>query len=389
MAKTRVLQLCAVDFTVKNFLADLIEFLEAKGLEVHVGCRRGEFWNDLLGRGFRMVDLPFTRGADPVANAKALLALRRHLRRNRFDIVHVHTPIVGVLGRLAAKWARVPIRLYTAHGFYFHDEMRPVLRRFCVAVERRTARWGHFIFTQSDEDRETAIRERISPPDKILTIGNGVDTRKFDPARITAQEQAALREQIGLSGAAAAIGIVARIVREKGVFELAEAIAEIRRDVPDVQVVLIGGALPSDRDDSTPAFRERLDALGIASRFRFTGFRDDVAALMSLCRAYTLPSYREGMPRSILEAMAMSLPVVATAIRGCREEVLDRKTGFLVPPRDSRALADRLAWLLSHPDEARQMGQAGRQRAVEHFDFRLVLDRQWKVYERLMRERKK
>jgi len=387
VAKPRVLQLCAVDFTVKNFLADLVEFLEARGLEVHVGCRRGEFWTDLLGRGFRMADLPFTRGANPVANARALLALRRYLARNRFDIVHVHTPIVGVLGRLAATWARVPIRLYTAHGFYFHDEMRPALRRFCVAVERRAARWGDFVFTQSDEDRQTAIREGISPPDKILTIGNGIDTQRFDPARVRPEEQAALREALGLSETAPAIGIVARIVREKGVFELAEAIAAMRRDVPDVQVVLIGGALPSDRDDSTRAFRERLDALGVASRFHFTGFRDDVAALMSLCRVYTLPSYREGMPRSILEAMAMSLPVVATAIRGCREEVVDGKTGFLVPPRDARALADRLAWLLTHPDEAREMGRAGRERAVESFDFRLVLDRQWKVYERLIGER--
>jgi glycosyltransferase involved in cell wall biosynthesis len=383
-ARKRVLQLCAVDFTVKHFLGDLVEFLEAKGLEVHVGCRRGEFWNDLLARGYRMVDMPFTRGANPVANAMALLRLRRYLAGHRFDVVHVHTPIVGVLGRLAAKWARVPIRLYTAHGFYFHDEMSPMLRRFCVAIERRAARWGHFIFTQSDEDRQAAIREGISPPDRIATIGNGIDTERFDPARIGAEGRATLREELGLVEGAPTIGIVARVVREKGVFELAEATAAIRRNLPDVQVVLIGGALPSDRDDSTRAFRRRLEALGVASHFRFAGFRNDVEALMSLCDVYTLPSYREGMPRSILEAMAMALPVVATAIRGCREEVVEGETGFLVPARDSRALADRVLWVLRHRDEARRMGQAGRRRAVAQFDYRLVLDRQWEVYQRLL-----
>jgi len=382
--KKRVLQLCAVDFTVKNFLADLIESLEAKGLEVHVGCRRGDFWDDLLRRGFRMVDLPFTRGANPIANARALLVLWRYLARHRFDIVHVHTPIVGVLGRLAARWTHVPIRLYTAHGFYFHDDMRPSARRFCVAVERLAARWGDFIFTQSEEDRQTAIREGICPPDKIATIGNGIDTDRFDPARITTEQQAALRRELALPESAPAIAIVARLLREKGVFELAEAIAEIRRDLPEVRVVLIGGALPSDRDDATNLYRERLASLGIAAQFHFTGFRDDVAALMSLCRVYTLPSYREGMPRSILEAMAMGLPVVATAIRGCREEMVEGETGFLVPPRDADALADRLRWVLTHPAEARRMGQAGRRRAVTNFDYRLVLDRQWKVYERLM-----
>jgi glycosyltransferase involved in cell wall biosynthesis len=385
-AKKRVFQLCAVDFTVKHFLGDLVEFLEAKGLEVHVGCRRGEFWNDLVGRDYRMVDLPFTRGANPIANTIALLHLWRYLAGHPFDIVHVHTPVVGVLGRLAARWARVPIRLYTAHGFYFHDEMPPAFRRLCVAVERRAAHWGHFIFTQSEEDRQAAIREEISSPEKIATIGNGIDTERFDRARITAQEQRTLREELGLSETAPTIGIVARIVREKGVFELAEAVAEIRRELPDARVILIGGALPSDRDDSTRAFRERLDALGIASHFRFAGFRNDVPALMSLCQVYTLPSYREGMPRSILEAMAMALPVVATAIRGCREEVVEGETGFLVPPRDSRALAERLLRVLGHPDEAWRMGEAGRRRAIEQFDYRLVLDRQWKVYERLMRE---
>jgi len=387
VGKTRVLQLCAVDFTVKNFLAELIEFLESRGLEVHVGCRKGDFWDDLLARNYRMVDLPFTRGANPAANAFALWRLWRYLARNRFEIVHVHTPIVGVLGRLAARWARVPIRLYTAHGFYFHDEMNPLLRRFCIAVERRAARWGHFVFTQSDEDRRTALRERICTLETVATIGNGIDTDRFDPARIAPGRRAELRRSLDLPEGAPVIGIVARMVREKGIFELAEAVARIAPALPDVRVLWIGGALPSDRDDSTRAFRERLGELGIAERFRFTGFRDDVPELMSLCTAYTLPSYREGMPRSIIEAMAMALPVVATNIRGCREEVLDGVTGFLVPPRDASALADRLARLLSRPDEARKMGEAARRRAVEQFDYRLVLERQWKVYEKLMRER--
>lgn len=387
LANTRVLQLCAVDFTVKNFLSELIEFLAAKGLDVHVGCKRGAFWDDLVERGYRMIDFPFTRGANPIANLRALSRLKRHLAANPYEIVHVHTPIVGVLGRIAARKAQVPIRIYTAHGFYFHDDMRPALRRLFIAIERFAARRGHFVFTQSDEDRQSAIRERICRADEIATIGNGVDTKRFDPARVTPEDQASLRNEFGLSHTAPTVGIVARLVREKGVFELADAIDIVRRDVPDVQVVWIGGALESDRVDATQAFRERLESLGIAPHFHFTGFRDDVRALMSLCHVYTLPSYREGMPRSILEAMAMALPVVATNIRGCREEVVEGETGFLVPPRDAQALADRLRRLLVRPDDARRMGAAARRRAVEQFDCRLVLDRQWQVYERLMRER--
>lgn len=387
MTQPRVLQLCAVDFTVKNFLTDLVDFLNEKGLETHVGCRRGEFWDDLIGGGYRMVDLPFRRNLNPIRQSIAFWRLWRLLARERFDVVHVHTPIVGVIGRLAAKWSRVPVRLYTAHGFYFHDDMKPSVRRFCVAVERRAARWGHFIFTQSDEDREAAIRERICPADAIETIGNGIDTQaEFNPERITPDEQKRLRDEFGLSGDAPTIGIVARLVREKGAFEFADAVAEIRRTLPDVQIVWIGGALPSDRDDSTEMFQARLRELGIADAFHFTGFRDDVAELMSLCDVYTLPSWREGMPRSIIEAMSMGLPVVATNIRGCREEVVDGETGYLVPVRDPAALADRLLRILKDRDTAKEMGQASRRRAVEHFDFRLVLDRQWRVYERLLKQ---
>jgi glycosyltransferase involved in cell wall biosynthesis len=151
-------------------------------------------------------------------------------------------------------------------------------------------------------------------------------------------------------------------------------------------VLWIGGALPSDHDDSTQAFMARLRELGIASHFRFCGFRDDVPALLSLCSLYTLPSWREGMPRSILEAMAMGLPVVATDIRGCREEVVEGVTGYLVPVRDPRALAGRFLDVLMRPDEARRLGEASRRRAVEEFDSRLVLERQWTVYQRLMHE---
>lgn len=383
----RVMQVCAVDFTVKNFLTELIEYLASKGLQVSVGCRRGEFWDDLLERGYRMIEMPFTRSVNPVANARALLWLRRYLRRNGFDVVHAHTPIVGVLARLAAKWADVPIRLYTAHGFYFHERMHPLVRRFCIAVERRAARWGHFIFTQSEEDRTTAIREGIASPDGIATIGNGIDTERFDRSRISESERERVRDELGLAARAPTIATVARIVREKGIYELARAVHLVAREIRDVQVIWIGGALPSDRDDRTDEFRKELARLGIEGRFRFTGFRDDVPLLMSLCDVYTLPSHREGMPRSIIEAMSMGLPVVATAIRGCREEVVEGQTGYLVPVGDAEALADRLARLLRDRDLARRMGEAGRRRAVEQFDYRLVLERQWRVYERLLRER--
>lgn len=383
----RVLQVTAVDFTVAKLLLPLIEFLAAQGCEVTTACAPGPEWEGLRARGLRLVAVPFRRNLDLRAHARAGRALLAHLRAERPDVVHTHTPVASLIGRWAAARADVPVILYTAHGFFFHDLMSAPLRRLHIALERWGARHHHHLFVQSEEDRQAAIAEGIAAPTEVTWIGNGVDTARFDPARRDPARRAALRAALGLRPAGPVVVHVARLVPHKGAHTLVEAAAIVRRTRPDAQFLLVGSALESDRHNFEGAVRRLIAERGLEGTVVLAGPRDDVADILALSDVFALPTTFEGVPRSGLEAMAAGLPTVMTAIRGCREEVVEGETGFLVPIRDPAALADRLLRLLNDEALARRMGEAARRRACELFDERLPLARQWRVYQALLARR--
>lgn len=382
----RVLQVTAVDFTVAKFLLPLVRHLTERGCEVTTACTPGDHWESLQATGLRLHPLPIARSMNALAHRRSAKRLLTHLRAERYDVVHVHTPIASLIGRWAAAKAGAPVVLYTAHGFYFHDDMAPWLRRAHVVLERWGAKHHHHLFTQSEEDRQTALRERIATPTTATWIGNGVDIARFALENLSHDAIEKNRTEIGLPTGAPVVMTIARIVREKGLSELVEALGIIQKRIPNAQLVIVGSALASDREDYEGEVRRNLKEHGIGG-VHFLGHRTDLENLLPLATVFTLPSWREGMPRSIIEAMAAGKPVVATDIRGCREEVVDGETGFLVPLRDPGALAERLVEIIGEPTLAARMGEAGLARARALFDERLVLERQWRVYRALLAQR--
>jgi lipopolysaccharide/colanic/teichoic acid biosynthesis glycosyltransferase/glycosyltransferase involved in cell wall biosynthesis len=299
------------------------------------------------------------------------------MKEERFDIVHVHTPVAAVLGRVAAWAAGVPIVLYTAHGFYFHEHMHKRVRRLVVWLEKLLCRITDLIFTQSYEDALTAVREAICPEEKVLWIGNGVDIRRF----ATEPSSNGARESLGFSAQDKVVGFVGRLVREKGILELIQAMRLVVEGFPDAKLLLVGDTLDSDRDRTAKlALRREIGQDGLAHRIVFTGHVEDVASMIAAVDLFVLPSHREGMPRTIIEAMASGKPVVATNIRGCREEVVHGLTGLLVPVKDPAALATAIISLLSNPELTQKMGAESRRRAFELFDEQAVLNKQIKAY---------
>jgi len=266
--------------------------------------------------------------------------------------------------------ARVPLVVYTAHGFYFHEDMRTPVRRIMRSIERFGASLSDLIFVQSGEDLEEAVESRIAPAEKLVHIGNGVDPALFG-REINTHATAALREEFGIEGGPV-IGFTGRIVREKGAVEFVRAAGMISCDIPAARFIMIGAPLESDRDGCQAEIEMLVQSEGLSGRLVMTGYRKDVPAILSLLDLFAMPSYREGMPRSLLEAMATGLPVVATDIRGCREEVVDGETGLLVPPRDHYALGEAILKVLSDGETAARMGRAGRQRVIDLFDERGV-----------------
>jgi glycosyltransferase involved in cell wall biosynthesis len=228
----------------------------------------------------------------------------------------------------------------------------------------------------SDEDRQTSLREGIAADAaNATTIYNGVDLAAYPPKGSVSGTAADLRRKLNIPQGAPVVGIVGRVVREKGYIEFAEMARLVSAGRSDICFLVVGDALPSDRDGVVAEFRRRVGAAGLEDRFWFTGFTDRVADYLQLMDVFVLPSYREGFPRSVLEAMSSALPVVATDIRGCREAVVNGETGLIVPPRDSQALAEAVSGLLNNPDLARRMGDAGRARAVRLYDQRFVQGR--------------
>lgn len=384
----RILQMCAVDFTARQFLQPLTAALECEGYAVAIACARGPWFEELEKKGFRMVENPISRNANAWHHARSFWRTYRLLRREKIQVLHVHTPVAALLGRIAGALARTPLIIYTAHGFYFHENSPPLRRRALVLLEKIGAACGDFIMTVSEEDRRAAIELGIARVDRVEAIYNGVDTAHYNPARISPGERAAYRAKFGIPTDAPVIGIMGRLVREKGFFEFFEAAANVLKSHPDCWFMVVGDLLPSDYDDKRDELKAHVERLGVASRTVFTGMVSDPAPSLNAMDIFCLPSYREGMPISLLEAMATALPCVATDVRGCREEVVDGETGWLIPARQSAPLAEKINWLLDNPDRAKQMGVAGRERVLEKFDIRAVVEHQLEIYRRLLVDKK-
>ncbi len=381
----KILQLCAVDFTVYHFLLPLgIEL--SMDYEVHFASAPGPYSEKIQEKGFPFHPVPIKRSYDIISHAKSLAALKKLISRERYDIVHTHTPIAALIGRIASRLTRVPVTIYTAHGFYFHDRMPGWKRRIFISLEKLGSAFTDFTFTQSLEDCEAAVSLGIARSDRILHIGNGVDLERFNPEKLS-ERRKPVREAFGIGADQPLVCVIGRLVREKGYFELIEAFKTVVREVPGARLLVIGGALESDHDNAESEIRKRVKDCGLDDAVRFLSFRGDVEEILCASDIFVLPSHREGMPRSILEAMAMGLPVIATDIRGAREEVRDGISGLLVNVGDSESLAAALVSLLRDPERRARMGRRGREIAVERFDEKSVIKKQTDVIRRLLDEK--
>ncbi|MEQ8822071.1 MAG: glycosyltransferase family 4 protein [Sumerlaeia bacterium] len=384
--KPKVLILCAVDFTVKQFLAPIARMLDKHGCEAHIACTPGPYWKELKESGLTMVPVRISRSALSPLHPFSALRLAWVILRGEYDVVHVHTPIAALLGRLVAWLCRRKVILHTAHGFYFHDRMAPWKRRIHIGLERLFAKFQDALICVSPEDARTAESERIERPENIHVIPNGVDEARFNLHRLQVRRPQ-VRQELGIPQDAPVMAIMGRMTREKGFFEFFRAAPLILKQVPNAHFLVIGDALKSERDRIRQKLEKLAKAPELQGRMHLLGMRDDVPELMVASDVFTLPSYREGMPVSIIEAMILSVPVVTTRIRGCREEVVDGSTGFLIDVGSHEELASAVSYLLRHREIAQKMGAAGRMRAIDEYSLALNLRRQWQLYERYLRVR--
>jgi glycosyltransferase involved in cell wall biosynthesis len=380
----RVAHVCTIDLSLRYLLANQLRFLQQRGYDVVGVSNPGPDVPWLQSHGLRHVAVQMTRTFSPRADVAALQDLVRVFRRERPTIVHTHNPKPGLLGQIAARIAGVPVVVNTLHGFYFHDHMRPLPRRFYVLMEQLAAAQSDHILSQNPEDIRTAIDEHIAPAARLELLGNGIDLQRFHPDAIDADVVRATRAACGFGDDDVVVGFVGRLVAEKGVLELFEAVAAVRRRHPRVRLLVVG---PVDHEKPDALQPSRAKDFGIDDVTHFAGMRQDMPALYASMDLFVLPSWREGFPRSPMEAAAMARPVVATDIRGCREVVVDGETGLLVPVREPAALEQAIDRLVDDPALRASMGRAGRALAERKFDEQLVFARVAATYERLLQQR--
>lgn len=378
MTGPRLVHLTTTDMSLDWLLRPQLEAFERAGYEVIGVSAPGPHVPALEASGVAHVAVDsLTRSVSPTADLRALWDLYRTFRRLRPDIVHTHNPKPGVLGRLAARAAGVPVVVNTVHGLYALPEDRVRKRAAVYGLERLAATCSDAELLQNPEDLPVLRRLGV-PHARLSVLGNGVDLDRFDPAAVRPGTRARLRDSLGIAEHTVVIGVVGRLVREKGydtVFAAARALAG-----RDCCVVVVGPEEPDKAGAVGAADRAAAERDGV----RFLGRRDDMVDLYAAFDVYLLASHREGFPRSAMEASAMGLPVVATDIRGCRQVVADGRSGVLFPVDDVDALVTALTALVDDGERRARMGEAARRRALEHFDQRDVIASTLRTYDWLL-----
>ncbi|MCU1467944.1 MAG: glycosyltransferase [Actinomycetia bacterium] len=369
------------DISLELLLGTQLEAFGRAGFDVVGISAPGPYASALAQRGVRHVPLAqATRSMAPTRDLAVLAELARVLRRLRPTIVHTHNPKPGIYGRIAARATRVPVVVNTVHGLYAQPEDRLRKRALVYGAERIAAACSHAELVQNPEDLETLARLRV-PSAKLTLLGNGIDLTRFDPSTASTAEVDAARRELGATGPGdLVVGLVGRLVREKGYPEVFEAARRLRGRLPHVRFAVIGGSDDEKADSLSATDLANAAACGV----RMMGSRSDVDVLYRGMDLFLLASHREGFPRAAMEAAAMGLPAIVTDIRGCRQVVDQNVTGLRVPARDAGALEAAVEELAQDPDRRAAMGSAARVKARKEFDVRRCIDITLDTYRRLL-----
>ena len=366
-----------LDLNLYLFRLPIMEALLTRGHEVWAMCPKGSVFSKFLEAGVQTASYTIDRsGLNPLREVGVVLQLTSLLRSIRPDILHTFTAKPNIYGTLAGRLAGVPIIYNLVEGlgsFYVDDSVRSRSIRLCMeGLYRVSARLSRATVFVNEDDPEYFYNNGLIPAEKVRIIRSvGVDTNAFDP---NVHDPYCLRCKLGLAAGTRVVLMVARAIWHKGLAEYIDAARILQARYPDVIFLLAG-----DVDLGNPSSATREFLLNVP-HIRWLGPRTDIAELTAMCDVYVLPSYREGMPRTLLEAASMAKPIVTTDTVGCREVVEDGITGILVPVRDSEALASAISSLLDDSVLRERMGRAGREKAVREFDVRRVVEQYLELY---------
>jgi glycosyltransferase involved in cell wall biosynthesis len=336
------------------------------------GALDAKYEHQLRGAGVEVVQVGFERLLNPLADLRTFFTLLRLFRSRRFDVVHTHMYKAALIGAAAAAVARVPVVVNTAHNLGFLALPNAGLRALFWLYDRLLfAATMDAVITVSNRIRQQVVGSGLVPDEKAVAIQNGID---LGPFLATGDQSESLRAEFGCGPEDVLIVTVGRLVWFKGLDILLDAIPSIAAPTGRAKFVIVG-----DGPLRKPLL-EQVTRLSLGDRVQFTGERRDVPAVLAAADVFVLPSVSEGLPISILEAMAAAVPVIATDVGGVPELVMDGETGVLVPARNKDALARAISRLAADPALRRRMGERGRERVMANFSSSAMVQHTYGLY---------
>jgi glycosyltransferase involved in cell wall biosynthesis len=300
----------------------------------------------------------------PFWDAVALARLAAHFRRERVHVVHTHSSKAGILGRLAARIAGVPVLVHTVHGWSFNDAQHPAVRRVFTVLERAVGSFTDRIVVVSEADRRKGLALGIGREDRYRLLRSGIDPTIYERPVVRREE---VRAALGFAAEHTVVGMLACLKPQKAPLDFVEAAAAAHARNPALRFFIAGDG------EMRPAVEARVRERGLDEVVRPLGWRRDVPDLLHAMDLFLLTSRFEGLPRAVLQAMAAGVPVVATAVDGTPEVVRDGETGVLVPPGDPCAAADRVLALAADPDARARYAARAREALSGSFDIRMMV----------------
>ena len=308
------------------------------------------------------------RDINPLHDLLAIFELKRIFQNIRPDIVHLNSSKAGVLGSIAAHLAGVPKVIFTAHGFAFLEPQPWIMKQIYYFAERFACLFRDKIICVSEYDRQAAIKAKLCPAEKLVTIHNGIRLQKSDVRSQSSdnRNQTSAIRPPSSDLRVPIIGTIAHLYKTKGLNYLIDAARSI-----DAQFMVIGDGPERNNLESLIA------KYNLGNKIKILGAKENAADYLPQFDIFVLPSVKEGFPYAILEAMAAGLPIVATPVGGIPEAQGD--AGILVPPKDSKALATAIQSLIDDPKRAKKMGLAAHER-IKQFSFEKMLEETIKIY---------
>lgn len=374
-----------LDLNLYLFRLPIMKKLVEEGHKVYAICPRGDKFDLFLEHGIEAIEYKIQRSSlNPLKELKAIYNIYQALKPLDLDLLHTFTAKPNIYGTLAGKMAKVPNIINLVEGlgsFYIENTFKNIIVRTLIEKLYKLVflMSDKVVFVNSDDPDYLESKGVIKPSQVKVIKSVGIDTEVFNPALINQESIVQLRGSLNVEGKVVVL-MVARAIWHKGVREFYEAAAALSVH-KEVQFILVG-----DTDEGNPSSADK-NFLS-SGNVLWLGHRDDVLELTALCDVYVLPSYyREGLPRTLLEAASMAKPIITTNTVGCREVVKNGENGFLVPIKDSKALVNKIELLLSAVDERKVMGENGRIMAINEFDVKRVVEQYLELYDVVKKEK--